>query len=157
MDAAKVDEIVRSLSRGLASRRAMLTAFSAFAFSASGDLAEAKKRKSRKKRCKKKKRCDKDCCNASNCFAKSLNPDTGEVLSFGCCPSGSFCKSEVSGWPDQCCYSDETCDPQLANTRPTLFTICCRKCGEECLPLDFVCVDGSQEPLNTARLPRYRR
>jgi hypothetical protein len=121
-------------------------------------MSDTGAKKKKKKRCKRKKRCGKDCCNGSSCFAKRINEDNStEVLEYGCCPAKSICKSLQENFPDQCCYEDEVCDPQLVVTTPELGTVCCRPCQGSCLRSDQECVNDVITELGTARLPRYRR
>jgi hypothetical protein len=153
MDSYEFDRLAISLAKGPVSRRSIFAggaAVAALLFPAS-DIA------AKKKHCKKKKRCGKGCCNASSCFAKTVDANDGEPLSFGCCPAETFCKSELPNWRDQCCYPDETCDPLLPNRDIFADSICCRPCAGKCCQTSFECVDDVCTPANTARLPRYRR
>lgn len=156
MDESRFDALARSLMHDGSSRRSLIGA-AAVVLSAVAPIAGADAKK--KKRCKRKKRCGKDCCNGSNCFAKSVVPsDEGtEVLGYGCCPAKSFCKSELPNWQDECCYPDEQCDPLLPERELFATGICCRPCGGGCCQSSFECIDNACTPSNTARLPRYRR
>jgi hypothetical protein len=156
LDASRFDSLARSFTAAAAPRRSLIAGLVALSLAAL-PMSDIGAKKKKKKRCKRKKRCGKDCCNASSCFAKSVNDDNSEVLSFGCCPAKSLCKSVLPNFPDQCCYPDEVCDPQLAVDSPEKGTICCRQCGDSCLESFEECVDGVPTPLLTARLPRYRR
>jgi hypothetical protein len=156
MDAQTLDNLARSLAIGTASRRSLVAGVGFASLTTYLGSADAKKKK---KHCKKKKRCGKGCCNSSSCFAKAIDADAPvpEILSYGCCPASSFCKSELPNWQDQCCYPDETCDPQLPNKDPSTDSLCCRPCGGKCCQSSFECVNEVCTFANTARLPRYRR
>lgn len=154
MDGSRLDALARSLTSEQSSRRLAIGGLAAALISTVA-IADAGAKK--KKRCKRKKRCGKDCCNGSSCFAKSVNDENGETLSLGCCPASSSCKSVLPNWQDQCCYADETCDPQLPVRDIFADSICCRPCGDSCLSSSFECVSGAPVFLQTARLPRHRR
>ena len=149
------DSLTRFLAAPPATRRRVIGGL-AGVFAATvplGDLA------AKKKRCKRKKRCGKGCCNGAICFAATVTEVDGSPLSFGCCSEALLCKSEIPNWRDECCYPDETCDPQLPNRDISATGICCRPCGGLCCQSSFECNVETNlcEVANTARLPRYRR
>jgi hypothetical protein len=151
VDANRFDRLTRRLTTHHASRRCILAApaaaLGAGLIGAAGIDA--------KKRCKNSKRCGKDCCSQDYCFPnKKINPHDPDDVTPGCCPAKSLClapEGDTNG--DQCCYSDEKCNPGGNNNGNGL---CCRTCGGECCASAQVCKNGKCKILNTARLPRRR-
>jgi len=98
----------------------------------------------------------------NSCFATSAQPDI-EPTEFACCPAELTCISR-SSLPDQCCYPDESCRPDLHQTFGNIVeTNCCRACnglgslGGCCVSQSEECIDGDCKQPGTARLPRKRR
>lgn len=152
MDGNRFDRLTRRLTTPRAWRRLLVAAPVAALAARLADSAAA----SAKKRCKKSKRCGKDCCKESSCFPKEIDPNTGEVTSLGCCSAEKLCLDPIGDrGNDQCCYSDETCNPNggQGNNGNGL---CCRTCGAVCCSSSEQCENGQCAPLSTARLPRRR-
>lgn len=148
MDAIRFDRLARSLGTGTASRRSLLGVGTAAAALLSGGAAADAGR------CPVRKRCGRKCCSA--CFARKRDPNTGDPIGFYCCPADKVCRKPGSGIPDQCCYPDEECRPELIDSGAS-DSLCCRTCGDVCCLSSEKCENGACVTLGTARLPRNRR
>jgi hypothetical protein len=179
MDTDRFAQLSRLLSRALPNRRAVLIGLlgsGAVATAADeGDAAsKAQKRRRRRRRrnrndtvppppppppfvCPAAEVCGPGCCTSDRCYVSKVDGDTGQPLDVFCCPAELVCKSQLVNFRDQCCYPDETCNPNLPNEEPEVNSICCRPCGGRCLPSNEECVGGEGVPQQTARSPRYRR
>ena len=156
MDAARFDQVVRSVA--FASRRRVLRGLAGGIL---GTLVGLPLVEGTVAACRRPKAaCGRGCCRRTSCFAKRVDGDTGQVTSVGCCPARSVCRSRTSGFPDQCCYPDEQCDPTLPRRDPAADSICCRTCPDPdfggCCRLSQECRDGKCVELGTARLARVR-
>ena len=153
MDTDRFDRLTRRLTLPKASRR---LALAAPLVALGADLAGTRGASART-RCKKNKRCGKDCCGQGSCLVKEIDPNSGKIT-IGCCPKSNLCHAP-EGDPDgnQCCYSDEKCNPTgESNGENNGNGLCCRTCnGLCCAPQDH-CVNGECVPIGTARLPRRR-
>ena len=119
--------------------------------------------------------CGAACC--ADCFLE--RDETGAVTGQICCPAPSVCPGATSARDDdQCCYGDEEClSPGTPCCRSDAIggcaaeadcAGCCRTCGTDgsgnriCCDQTEECVADPQtgqqtcEPLNTARLSRFR-
>ena len=100
----------------------------------------------------------------STCFATVKNTAEGPPAGYACCPADKLCPTQRTDgfFPDQCCYSDEVCDPGRVvpgspSYDPSADSLCCRSCGGVCCAVGDHCVNGVCEGIGTARLPRTRR
>lgn len=182
MDTDRFARLGRHLTSALPSRREVLIGLlgigsaSVAAIGADAASKEQKRRRRRRRRnririvpppppppppppivCPATEVCGNDCCTSDTCYASKVDGDTGVPLELFCCPTNLICTSKVSNFRDQCCYTDETCNPNLPNEEPEVNGVCCRPCGGKCLPSNEECVGGVGVPQQTARSPRYRR
>ncbi len=154
MDAEQFDRLTRRLTLPRTSRRLALLAPLAVV---GADLAGSNGADART-RCKKNKRCGKDCCGQGSCLVKKIDPNSGAIVSIGCCPKANLCQAP-QGDPNgnQCCYSDEKCNPAGENNGDNNGNgLCCRTCNGHCCSSADHCVNDQCVPIGTARLPRRR-
>ena len=172
MNGSDLDSLARALGTIGETRRALLIGLASFVAGAvspwidveakNGKNNKKKKKRRRRKKikaqiCEPQNQCGPDCCTADSCFEFTVNPDDGSPLSYACCPAQALCRS-LTTLPDQCCYPDETCNPQLAVDDPEFQTNCCRPCGSVCCKFpNEECEEGVCQDSGTARLARVRR